>query len=182
MNSPMPEAHLDLTVTASQLETFCEQLLARSRDVVKTHEALITLETFIKVFAAGQQGSEGYTAVEALISRYTEQTRQQLLQQKSVELLRALQGRNIQAVAAVHTPLSRNGFYLMLQALVADLSSADIQQLHAWAAGWTVNAKQNADQHSAYPDAPDFRAAGIVLEEYLAMVDVERYLQSCIRP
>ena len=174
----MSDTRLQLNIETLQLEKFCNQLLMRSRDIVKTHESLITLETFIKVFGAGQQGSDGYIAIEAMIGRFTEQTRQQLLQQKSVELLSAIRGRNIAAVAAIHTPLSRNGFYLILQSVVASLSPREIQVLHDWAKNWTTDAKQKSDQASQYPDAPDFKAADIALEEYLSMIDVSRYLTS----
>lgn len=176
----MTETRLHLDIEAQQLKTFCNQLLMRSRDVVKTHEALITLETFIKVFGAGQQGSDGYIAIETLIGQFTEQTRQQLLQQKSVELLAAIRNQNVPAVTAIHTPISRNGFYLILQAVAAGLSPGEIQVLQDWAKNWTADAKQKADQASRFPDAPDFGTAGIVLEEYLAMVDVSRYLTSLV--
>ncbi|MBI3188547.1 MAG: hypothetical protein HYZ31_11870 [Gammaproteobacteria bacterium] len=174
----MSETRLRLDIEISQLEKFCNQLLTRSRDIVKTHESLITLETFIKVFASGQQGSESYMAIEALIGRYTEQTRQQLLQQKNLELISALQHRDVSAVAAVHTPLSRNGFYLILQSVGAVLPRDELGALQDWSIKWTQDAKQKADKLSRYPDAPDFKAAGIVLEQYLAMVDVSRYLES----
>lgn len=174
----MTETRLHLDIEVQQLKTFCNQLLTRSRDVVKTHEALITLETFIKVFGAGQQGSDGYIAIETLIGQFTEQTRQQLLQQKSVELLAAIRNQNVPAVTAIHTPISRNGFYLILQAVAAGLSPGEIQVLQNWVKTWTADAKQKADQASRFPDAPDFRGAGIALEEYLAMVDVSRYLTS----
>ncbi|MDQ1363905.1 MAG: hypothetical protein QG652_1767 [Pseudomonadota bacterium] len=172
----MPTNNLRLEIEYQQLDRFCNQLLARSRDVVKTHESLITLETFIKVFCAAQQGSEAYKMIEELITRYTEQTRLQLLQQKTRELSQAIKKQDVAAVAAIHTPLSRNGFYLIAQSVVADLSPAEIQVANEWAQAWTAQAKQKADQLSQYPDAPDFRAAGIALEDYLAMADVSRYL------
>lgn len=174
----MTDQHLRLDVEYQQLEKFCNQLLNRSRDVVKTHESLITLETFIKVFGAGQQGSESYHAMESLINRYTEQTRQQLLQQRTAELIQAMKGRDVVAMAAIHTPLSRNGFYLIAQAAVACMSRDEIQALQVWASAWVAAAKQKADECSQYPDAPDFRAANIALEEYLAMVDLGRFLDS----
>lgn len=177
----MTDTRLLLKIEMSQLDKFCHQLLARSRDIVKTHESLITLETFIKVFSSAQQGSEGYIAIEALLNRYTEQTRQQLLQQKTLELAQALHSNNIQAVADIHTPLSRNGFYQILQDVAAALSTDEIRRIYDWVGAWTVTAKQSADQQSKYPDAPDFHAAGIALEEYLAMVDVDRYLKSIVK-
>lgn len=168
--------YLQLDIELQSLEKFCNQLLARSRDVAKTHDSLVTLETFIKVFGAGQQGSEHYQAVEALLDRYAEQTRQLLLQQKTAELLLAVKSRNVAAITAIHTPLSRNGFYLIAQDVVASLSGEEKCVLSDWAQAWVASAKQKADALSQYPDAPDFKAAGIVLEEYLAMVDMSRYL------
>jgi site-specific recombinase XerD len=172
--------HLCLDIEYQQLERFCQQLLTRSRDAVKTHESLITLQTFIRFFAASQDGSEQYAAIEALLNQFTEQTRQALLQQKAAELLLALHHQDVLAVTAIHTPLSRNGFYQILQSVIAKLLRAEIQVLYAWANAWTTDAKRRADDLSEFPDAPDFRAAGIDMAEYLAMVDVSRYLGSII--
>ena len=183
-DKPIPEKTitekkmLNINIEYSQLDKFCRQLITRSRDIAKTHDALITLETFITNFGRSQQGSESYNAVESLIKTFTEQTRQTLLEQKTTELLHALYKQDIDAIAAIHTPLSRNGFYLILQAAAAQFTPDEMLATKYWVSEWTQQTKQKADQLSQYPDAPDFKAAGITLKDYLAMADVNRYLDS----
>ena len=167
---------LNINIEYSQLDKFCRQLIARSRDIAKTHDALITLETFITNFGRSKQGSESYNAIESLIKTFTEETRQALLDQKTAELLQALKNQNENAVAAIHTPLSRNGFYLILQAAASQLTSDEMLTTKKWTSEWTRQAKAKADELSAYPDAPDFTAADIPLPVYLAMLDVYRYI------
>lgn len=172
------DSKLDISIEYSQLEKFCRQLVTRSRDIAKTHDALITLETFITNFGRSKQGSDGYNAIESLIKNFTEETRQKLMTQNTTELLQALKAKNENAVAAIHTPFSRNGFYLILQAATTQLNPAELLTVKQWASEWTQQAKLKADELSPYPDAPDFKAAGIALEVYLAMIDVSRYLES----
>jgi hypothetical protein len=174
----MQENILNIEIAPEKLEAFCQQLLARSRDITKTHDALVTLDTFIKVFSGKQQGSAGCNAVEAVLVRMTEASRQQLLQQKTRELLQAMQQQNVAAVTAIHTPMSRNGFYQILQIATAQLSAEELHPVRDWAVAWTAAAKHKADKLSQYPDAPDFKAAGIMLEEFMAMQDIGRYLES----
>ena len=108
-DKPIPEKTitekkmLNINIEYSQLDKFCRQLITRSRDIAKTHDALITLETFITNFGRSQQGSESYNAVESLIKTFTEQTRQTLLEQKTTELLHALYKQDIDAIA-IFTP------------------------------------------------------------------------------
>lgn len=177
----MPADHkLEISIEYAQLQKFCQQLITRSRDIAKTHDALITLETFFSNFSRDKQGSESYKAIESLLKAFTDETREQLLQQRTGELLKALRAQNVHAVASIHTPLSRNGFYLILQAATARMEQQETLLVNQWASKWTLQAKQKADQFSQYPDAPDFKAAGIKLAEYLAMVDVKQYLDSVL--
>ncbi len=169
---------LDISIEYSQLDKFCRQLITRSRDIAKTHDALITLETFINNFGRSKQGSDDYKVIESLMKTFTNQTREQLLQQRTRELLQALREQNTHTVASIHTPLSRNGFYLILQAATKQLDPAETHTVKQWALAWTQQAKQKADELSQFPDAPDFKAAGIALKTYLAMVDVNHYLNN----
>lgn len=176
----MNDKVLNLKIEADELERLCAQLLSRSRDLVKTQDSLVTLETFIKRFGAGSDGSEAYRAIEAVMARYTEQAREQLLQQKMQELLQALKSRDTSAIALIHTPLSRNGFHLIAQQAMTQLTQAELDEIRQWAVVWTTEARKRADQYSPYPDAPDFRAVGIDRNVYLAMQDMSRYLASMV--
>ncbi|HFD80000.1 MAG TPA: hypothetical protein ENK05_06365 [Gammaproteobacteria bacterium] len=165
---------LKLLVAPEALRDFCERLLRRSRDIGRTHEALVTLETFLAVFGRGQAGSPGYQAIEKLMKSCTERTRRQLLVERSAELVEVLQRRDPAALAAVHAPLSREGFYQAAQAALEQLPEEEIGKVRDWARDWTRQARRDAERASGYPDALDFAAAGLDVEVYQAMLDLDR--------
>lgn len=176
----MPEKpkinNIQLDINSTELDRFCQKLIKRSRDITKTHDSLITLETFIANFSGTSKGSEDYLAIETLIKSYTEQTRQQLLEKKTHELIQALKLHDLEQLTAIHTPLSRNGFYSILTQACQALTIDEIHQADNWCIHWLNNAKQKAEQASGYPDALDFKAAGIRIEDYQAMLDTARVL------
>ena len=167
---------LNLSVDPENLERFCHKLIKRSRNIATTHDALVTLESFIVLFGKGAHGTKEYQAIEDLVKSFTEQTREQLLRLRAEALLVAIKNSNVAEVTAIHLPLSRDGFYSILQTVVAQLSASELSTISEWAINWSAQAKRKAEQASGFPDAMDFRKAGIVLEEYQAMLDVSRYL------
>ena len=169
---------LNITVDASKLDDFCNKLLKRSRDINKTHDALITLESFISVFGRPSHGTREYQQIESTIKSITEVSRQKLLEKNTIDLIKALKLCNIVALAAVHTPLSRNGFYQILQNSISELCDDEIRQIMVWSANWLKEAKYLAEKASGYPDAMDFIKAGISIEEFQAMSDIDRVLNS----
>lgn len=167
-----------LSVDTEHLERFCQKIIKRSRDAARTHDALVTLESFIILFGKAAHGTQEYQAVEGLIRSYTEQTRQGLLTVRASQLLPALKNCDVVAVTAVHTPLSRDGFYSILQTVVAQLDEGELEVITHWASSWSAEAKHKAESASGFPDAMDFNKAGICIEEYQAMLDVSRYLEN----
>lgn len=170
---------LKLNIDSTELAKFCDKLIKRSRDIAKTHDALITLETFLSLFAREAHGTSEYNQIETLIKNYTEQTRSSLMEQETQKLLIALQQQKITAISQIHTPMSRNGFYLILQTAVALISSTQRLSATQWATDWVKQARLKAEQASGYPEAYDFIKAGISIEEFQAMEDVGRYLENC---
>ncbi|MCK4711221.1 MAG: hypothetical protein KAU21_21600 [Gammaproteobacteria bacterium] len=173
---------INLTILSSELESFCQKLLSRSRDIAKTHDALITLESFISIFGRPAHGTKEYLIIESTIKAVTESSRQQLLDKSTADLLVALRQCNIVALTAVHTSLSRNGFYQILQNVISDLSDDDIRLLMVWSANWVKEAKQLAEEASGFPDALDFKKADISIEEFHAMNDIDRVLNVSNHP
>jgi len=169
---------INLSVDTDNLQRFCQKLIKRSRDVAKTHDALVTLESFIILFGKAAHGTKEYQAVEELIKSFSEQTRQLLLRHRTEQLLPVIKNCDVAAVTAIHTPLSRDGFYSILQTVVAQLADAELEAITQWASKWSADAKQKAEQASGFPDAMEFNKAGIRLEEYQAMLDVRRYLEN----
>ena len=167
---------ITINISCSDLENFCQKLIKRSRDITKTHDALITLESFISLFGSASHGTKEYQLIESTIKAITETTRQAVLEKNTHELIKALKQCNANALANIHTPLSRNGFYQILQVSIAELSDDDIRLAMIWSENWLKEAKQLAEQASGYPDALDFKKADISIKEFQAISDIDRVL------
>ncbi len=179
MHKPMTMSNsesIQIHIQQAELEKFCQQLLDRSRDISRTHDTLVTLEAFISVFSRESHGSGEYQQIEASLKAITEKSRQALLKKCARDLYNALTHCNATALAAVHAPLSRNGFYDILKGVIADLSDDEIRIIMVWSANWVKEARALAEEASGYPDAYDFNQAGISIEEYQAMSDIDRVL------
>ena len=167
---------LNIAVDADKLKEFCQQLLKRSRDINKTHDALITLETFISVFGRPAHGTDEYKAIEEAINEITEYSREELLKKSTTDLISALKLCDAKSITSIHTPLSRNGFYQILQTSIENLSDDDIRLVMLWSGNWVKEATEMAQEASAYPDSLDLRKAGISIEEFQAISDIDRVL------
>lgn len=167
---------ITIKIEATELEDFCKKLLKRSRDITKTHDALITLESFIAVFGRPSHGTKEYQLIESTIKTITESSRQAVLEKNTHSLIKALKQCNATALASIHTPLSRNGFYQILQIAITELSDDDIRLVMIWSANWLKEAKQLAEAASGYPDALDFKKAEISIKEFQAISDIDRVL------
>ena len=175
----MPQQQsINIKINVDTLKDFCNKLLKRSRDITKTHDALVTLESFIAVFGRPSHGTVEYELIEATIKAITETSRQQLLKQYTKDLITALQQCDIQSLTHIHTPLSRNGFYQILQTAIQQLSDDEIRLVMLWSKNWVSEASQLAEEASGYPDAMDFKKANISIEEFQAMSDINRVLNA----
>ena len=179
MNTTMNDLQpIKLSISATDLEIFCNKLLKRSRDITKTHDALVTLESFISIFGQASHGTNEYRLIESTLKKITEKSRALLLEKNTQDLIKSLEQCNVISLANIHTPLSRNGFYQILQTAISKLTDDDIRLLMIWSANWVKEARQLAEEASGYPDAMDFKKAGISIEEFHAMSDIDRVLNA----
>ena len=169
---------IKISISSADLQSFCNKLLKRSRDITKTHDALVTLESFISIFGQACHGTKEYALIESTIQAITEKSRVLLLEKNTLELIKSLKQCNVSSLANIHTPLSRNGFYEILQTAIADLTDDDIRLVMIWSENWVKEARQLAEEASGYPDAMDFKTAGISINEFHAMSDIDRVLNS----
>lgn len=169
---------LNLSIDPDKLTSFCGKLLKRSRDITKTHDALSTLEAFISVFSNTANHPQTYDDIKAILLSFSEQTRQSLLKENTERLIEALTQHNLAALTDVHSHLSRNGFYLILEASIKQLSIENITSVKNWSHDWVMSASQKAEQASGYPESYDFNSANIDIKEFQAMKDVSHFLNS----
>jgi len=175
MNDLQP---INISISSTDLESFCNKLLKRSRDITKTHDALVTLESFISIFGQASHGTNEYQLIESTIKTITEKSRALLLEKNTHDLVASLKQCNVISLANIHTPLSRNGFYEILQTAISKLTDDDIRLLMIWSGNWVKKARQLAEEASGYPDAMDFKTAGISIEEFQAMSDINKVLNT----
>ena len=169
---------IKISISSTDLESFCNKLLKRSRDITKTHDALVTLESFISIFGQASHGTNEYQLIDSTIKKITEKSRNLLLEKNTRDLITSLKQCNVASLTNIHTPLSRNGFYQILQIAISKLTDDDIRLVMIWSENWVKEARQLAEEASGYPDAMDFKKAGISIEEFHAMSDIDRVLNT----
>ncbi|MDH5393396.1 MAG: hypothetical protein OEY11_09445 [Gammaproteobacteria bacterium] len=134
-----------VTIKAEQLERFCQQLMADSRDVVSAHAALSGLERFISVHRQHDAGSAEYTSVVSCLRSAIALSQQQVLDKNTADLLVAFRQCNILALTAVHAMNSENDFLQSLTNVIAQLSDDEIRLVMLWSENWMKEARQLAD-------------------------------------
>jgi hypothetical protein len=168
---------ITLQLTASGIDTYCRELARRSPTLEKRVSAIDALITFISAQTdVGEQAKAEFLSIKQTLLDHFEQAREALLDERAQRLLKALQAQSLPHIALLYSSLSRDAFWALLGRVEPQLDAAAFDAIRSWASGWLTQAKQRAQQASPYPDAIDFKAAGIDVTEYSAMTDLARYL------
>jgi len=175
----MDAPKLVLSLTAEGLDAYCRELIRLAPNGGHALAGLVALQSFVTEMAEpGSCINPAYKAAQSVIETHVATTRQRLLNESADGLARAMREADLQAVANIHASLSRNGFWQAAQQAIQKLDENELAAAVAWAKSWCREAKQRAEAASGYPDALDFKKAGIVPEEYTALVELARYLES----
>lgn len=167
-----------LSLTPAEMEAQCAALTQQFRSPAQVLSALVALQSLFASAPPGQRENAPYREIQAVISRHAEIVRAQLLAECRARLLAALQRRDTLEVTRVHGALSRNGFWQAGAEAASARGNTDLQGDLAWLKEWCASARARAEAASPYPDALDFRAAGIAVEEYTAMDELLRCVRS----
>jgi len=171
----MPDTtRFNISISTSELQKFYQDQLDQSRDIHKTHHALITLSAFISTFGLAAQDAESYQEIVSTITSVTDKSRQMQRQKSAEELVVALRQCNTGALTAVHTSLRGHDFYSVLQTAITELSDDDIRLVMIWSDNWVKEAKEMATEASENPDIMNFSRADIKTEEFQAISDIDR--------
>ncbi len=168
---------LNFSFGPEQAEAFCAALQRQSPNPAHTLAALTALESFLlaTVHPSQRSGPE-FTSIAALLQRHAAQTRAQLLAGARQQLQTAMEAYSVASVTRLHASLSRNGFWQAAQSAGKNTAAEALKSAAAWAAAWCRDAKARALAASGYPDALDFKGAGILPAEYAAMNDLSACL------
>lgn len=166
-----------LTLSPSRLADFYRQLRQRARDPAQALQQLTTAQALIGL-GNDHRDHPAYHQARQDLEEQLEQAREELLAWHAQRLRTALQEQDSAAIAQCFRALSRSGFSECVSLSWQQLAPAARDQCGLWLEDWCRDALQRATAASRYPDAPDFRAAGVDLETYLAMTDLRSTLSN----
>lgn len=173
----MTTERIKLSFTEKELVDFCRLQIDRSANPGHALAALTSLQAFIALNTTPDvQASDAYKQLRETLAQFLTTARNDLLEENSRRLLNALQLRNIASITTLHGELSRSGFQQTAERALGKLEHVERMTLLNWSGGWCRDATERANAASPYPDAPDFKAAGIDYKEYVAMMDINNIL------
>jgi len=171
--------NLTLKLDSELTERLCQQIEKNVAGAAQRVAALVSLQTFIAATSDGSSHSGGsYKSIRTILDRYTEQARTILLNEQTQALIAAITAQDVTAIARIYTPLSRSGFWSVMEQMTEKVEGEELQRSVVWCNNWYQETKARGEAASPYPDAIDFKGAGIDLAEYTAMGDLNNFLQS----
>ncbi|WP_173062644.1 hypothetical protein [Sulfurimicrobium lacus] len=177
MDSTSPQA-FSLELTPPEVEARCTALWQQFRSPGRVVTALVAMQSLFALAPAGARENAPYREIQAILARHADDARHLLLGESVQRVLNALQQRETREVGRIHADLSRNGFWQVASAAGHGRDGPELAGDVAWLAQWCQDARARAEAAGGYPDALDFRAAGIDAEEYTAMDELLRCLRS----
>lgn len=168
---------ITLLLAPDNVEAQCLEAIKQARNPSHALAALIALQSFISATAnPSDRFTPAYEGVKAVVEKHAAEIRMQILAEHAEALAEAIRQRNRPEIARIHAALSRNGFWQAAQQAMRQFGVDDLAAAAAWAKDWCLGAKASAQAASGFPEALDFRKAGISATEYAAMTDVGNYL------
>ena len=170
-----------LLLTPDIADAQCREAIQQARNASHALAALIALQSFIAATARhADRFTPAYEAVKAAVEKHAAEIRTRILAENADALAQAIRQKNRPEIARIHAALSRNGFWQAAQQAARQFGTDDLAAATAWAKDWCRDAKASAQAASGFPDALDFRKAGIAATEYAAMTEVGNYLADLI--
>jgi len=172
---------ISLLLAPDSIETQCLETIKQARNASHALAALIALQAFISATAhPSDRFTPAYEAVKAVVEKHAAEIRLRILAEHAETLAEAIQQRSLPKIAQIHAALSRNGFWQAAQQAMRQFGGEELARSAAWAKDWCSEAKAQAQAASGYPDALDFKKAGIAATEYAAMTEISRYLTDIV--
>ncbi len=169
---------INLKVTSDSLKAFCQEIAIGSANTNRKHAAFMALEAFISRHAGVDAQTQAYRTMQEIVQEFSTKTRAQLLTENANTLISALNQQEIQAISRIFSSVSRNGFKQIFTQAMEGATTTQFHAIKQWANDWCISAKEQAEQASGYPDAPDFRKIDIDLIEYTALSEINTLLMA----
>lgn len=166
-----------LTLTPGRLTDFYRQLRQWARDPAQALQQLTTAQALIGLGDANRD-QPAYRQARLDLEEQLEQVREGLLAWHAQRLSTTQQEEEGAAIVRCFHALSRSGFSVCVNRCWQHLAPAARSRCILWVDDWCHDAQHRATAACRYPDAPDFRAAGVDLETYLALAELNSILSN----
>ena len=164
---------LPLQLTPALLAEFCRQIRLRCDDPAQALQQLTAVQALLGACVT-DRAHPAYGKARATLDTHLETLRAAVLDRHAAALANAMRERDAAAVAHSFVALSRSGFAAAATRAWALLDAALRPACGEWLGIWCADAEARAAAASRFPDAPDYRAAGIALESVLAMQELRK--------
>ena len=176
MNNPSNQ--ITLLLSPETIQAQCQFAIQQARNTSHALASLIALQTFISATAQpDDRESPAHRAIREIIAGQAAILRERLLAEHAHALSDAMRAQGCAEIARIYDNLSRNGFWQVAQIATAQLDAAERSIAKDWVLTWCADAKARALAASGYPDALNFKKAGISALEYASMSDIGNYLR-----
>lgn len=166
-----------LSLTPSSLERFCDQLGERSRSPQSTLAALAALDSLLThAVHPDDMARRPFEHLKTQLAERAEGLRDALIEESAERLAAAFAARAEREVERLHDALSREGFWNCARRATATLDPGQRTATIDWVTRWCDESRTKAEAASPYPEALNFRAAGIRPGRYTAMEELRRAL------
>lgn len=162
---------IPLYLTPARMADFCRQLRQRTPDHAQALQVFTTLQAFLGI-CVEDRNHPSWLAAQRDLEALIEELRADLLAQHAGQIGDALRQHDTAIITRSFMALSRSGFAAAATSAWTQLEAHARYDGLSWLNDWTQDARQRAAAAGRYPDAPDFRAAGIGLETYLALEEL----------
>ena len=171
------EEEVRLRLTQKSLERFCDQLAERSRSPQSTLAALAALDSLLThATHPDDMAREPFEVLKRMLAERAEGLRGAVIEESAERLTAAMIGRSAKEVTRIHEALSREGFWKCARRAVEQMDAEASRETSAWVADWCDESRRRSAEASPYPDALNFRKAGIEPAHYTAMEELRNAL------
>lgn len=169
----MTAGTIHIKLSPESVEIYCDELKRHTSRTEKRVIALDALMTFLSaVTDPGEQATPAFSEIKATLLRHFDTARTNLLQEQSETVTGALHQRKLWRILSVYNALSRDAFWTILVAAKDALGYEESNRIADWSREWLEEVKMRSAQTTPFPDAIDFKGAGIEVAEYMAMSDI----------
>jgi len=176
---PISNNQISLLITPETVHTQYLAIIQQARNASHALASLIALQSFITATTQpADLNTPAFGVIKGIISGHITNLRAELQAEQARTLIAALRVTDCATISKIHLDSSRNAVWQAAQTVIHEMYEAERSRISYWAQAWHNDAKSRALAASGYPDALNFQEAGISVQEYTAMTDLNNCLQN----